>query len=72
MKIFHAMKTQEQISKALGFSQPTINLVLTGKRKVSWPMAVRLAELFPAKTVEQWKNATPDQLRRAFSFLEVV
>jgi DNA-binding XRE family transcriptional regulator len=62
--------TQEQISKTMGFSQPTISLTLAGKKKVSWPMAVKLAELFPAKTVEQWKVAKPEQIRRAFSFLE--
>jgi plasmid maintenance system antidote protein VapI len=62
--------TQEQISKHLGFSQPTINLTLSGKRKVSWPMAVKLAELFPGRTVEQWKGATPEQIKRAFALFE--
>jgi plasmid maintenance system antidote protein VapI len=64
------MMTQEQISKTLGFSQPTISLTLAGKKKVSWPMAERLAEMFPGRSIKQWKNATPDQIRAAFSFLE--
>jgi plasmid maintenance system antidote protein VapI len=65
------MMTQEKISRVLGFSQPSINLVLTGKRAVSWPLAEKLADLFPGKTIQQWKSATPDELKRAFSLLEI-
>jgi plasmid maintenance system antidote protein VapI len=64
------MMTQTDIAKHLGFSQPTINLTLTGKRKVSWPLAERLAEVFPGKSIKEWKNASPAEIRAAFKFLE--
>jgi len=66
MELFSAMKTQAQISQILGFSQPTINLVLTGKRPVSWPLAEKLANLFPHKTIQDWKAAKPEDIIRAF------
>jgi DNA-binding XRE family transcriptional regulator len=64
------MMTQTDIAKHLGFSQPTINLTLSGKRKVSWPLAERLAEVFPGKSIKEWKHAKPSEIRAAFKFLE--
>jgi len=66
------MMKQKHIAEILRVSQPTINLVLTGKRKVSWPLAQKLSNLFPGKTIAQWKNASPEELRIAFSQLETL
>ena len=63
------MMTQTQISKILGCSQSAVNLTLTGKRSVSWPLAQKLSGIFPGKTIQQWKNATPTELKRAFNQL---
>jgi plasmid maintenance system antidote protein VapI len=56
--------------RAFGYHKSTISLFLSGKRPVSWPFAAKLAEIFPAKTMQQWKNATAEDLRRAFKQLE--
>jgi len=61
---------QKHISRHLGISQAMVSMVLTGKRPVSWPMAVRLAEMFPGKSLAQWKDAEPDDLRKAFTHIE--
>jgi plasmid maintenance system antidote protein VapI len=68
-EIITAMMTQTKIAAVLKCSQPTVNVMLTGKRPVSWPIAVRLAELFPGKTLQQWKEATPEDLTLAFEQL---
>ena len=69
-EIIRAMITQEQIATLLERSQPTISLMLSGKLKVSWPMAARLAEIFPGKTIQQWKQATPEDLKKVFAQLK--
>lgn len=66
-----SMITQKEISKLLKCSQPTVNLILNGKRAVSWPLAERLTELFPDHTIQQWKKATPEDIERAFSQLKI-
>jgi len=63
--------TQTEISNLLGCSQPTVNLMLNGKKKVSWPLAQRLSELFPCKDIVAWKNSTPHELKRAFEQLKI-
>lgn len=45
-------------------------MLLIGKRPVSWPLAERLAELFQDRTIQQWKNATPEDLKHAFAQLD--
>jgi plasmid maintenance system antidote protein VapI len=59
------------IAEKLNRDPADISRWLSGKRKVSWPFAADLARLFPAKTQEQWKNASPEEIRAAFKFLEV-
>lgn len=60
---------QEKISKILEIHQSEVSRLLTGKRNVSWPLAARLSEMFPGKTTQQWKDASPEDLRRAFAQL---
>ncbi|WP_156887649.1 hypothetical protein [Desulfotignum balticum] len=60
---------QQHICKRYGLSPATVSLTLSGKRPVSWPLAVKLSEDFPAKTTQQWKDASPEDLRRAFAQL---
>jgi plasmid maintenance system antidote protein VapI len=61
---------QKHVCKRYGISPATVSLALSGKRPVSWPLAVKLSEDFPAKTTQQWKEATPEELRRAFAQLQ--
>tara|TARA_B100000614_G_C14449025_1_gene453474 strand:+ start:706 stop:930 length:225 start_codon:yes stop_codon:yes gene_type:complete len=58
--------TQQKIATTLGVSQPFIHQVLTGKKKISWPMAEKLSNLFPSKTMQQWKRVDPDVIWSAF------
>lgn len=63
--------TQNDIAAVIGTVDRTyVNKLLKGQRPVSWPLAARLAELFPGRTIQQWKNAKPDDLKRAFAQLE--
>ena len=60
---------QKQISKIMGTTDAYISMIFLGRRPVSWPMAERLSELFPGKSIKEWKKANPDEVRRAFSLL---
>jgi len=64
------MKSRKQISQQLGMSEQYLSMLLRGERKISWPLSQKLAELFPGKDMVGWKNATPEDLKRAFSQLE--
>jgi len=44
--------------------------MLRGIEPISWPFASSLAIEFPGRTIQQWKNAKPDDLKRAFAQLE--
>jgi plasmid maintenance system antidote protein VapI len=64
------MKTQMEIAEILGIHQSEVSRLLNGKIPVRWPLAEKLADLFPNKSLREWKYATPGQIKRAFSFLE--
>jgi len=65
------MMTQNDIAAAIGtIGRTYVNKLLTGKRKVSWPLAERLSKLVPGRTIQQWKKAGPDELKRAFEQLQ--
>jgi len=61
------MINRKNISTKIGITEQYLSMLLIGKRPVSWPLAKRLAELFPHRTIHQWKNATPDDIKQAFS-----
>jgi len=63
----NAMINRKQIARILGITEAYFSMLLTGKRKVSWPLAERLVELFPARTIHQWKKASSDDIKRAFA-----
>lgn len=63
------MMKQRQIAPIMEISEQYLSMLLKNQRPVSWPLAVRLAELFPGRTVQQWKVATPEQLKAAFEQL---
>jgi plasmid maintenance system antidote protein VapI len=68
------MMKQKQIAKILRVKESYVCMILNedhGKnRPVSWPLAERLAELFPGRTIQQWKKAKPEELKRAFAQLK--
>ncbi len=64
------MITQTEIANRLKVTNSTVSYILNGKRPVSWPLAVKLAKEFPGKDVVGWKNATPEELWKAFSSME--
>ena len=51
-------------------NQVRISRMLTGNEQISWPFAKDLSNEFPGKTIQQWKNATPEDLKRAFEQLK--
>ena len=61
--------TQQNIAKLLNVSQPFINQIMAGKKSVSWPLAEKLSDLFPGKTMREWKKASPEDIKRAFKQL---
>ena len=62
--------TQIKMAETLGVTPAYISQILNDKLPLSWKLADKMAELFPGKTIKEWKNATPTQIRKAFSFLE--
>ena len=67
----HIMMKQKDIAKLLGIKESYVCMLFSEDikkyRPVSWPLAKRLSELFPDRTIHQWKNATPDDIKRAFA-----
>jgi len=47
-----------------------ISKMLRGIEPISWPFASNLAMEFPGRTTQQWKTATPEDLKRAFAQLD--
>jgi len=45
-------------------------MLFNGERKVSWNMAEKLSDLFPGKSISEWKRSNPEEFRAAFSQLE--
>jgi len=64
--------TQKKIAQILSVSQPFIHKILKGKVPVSWPIAEKLSDLFPGKTIKEWKKARPEEIERAFLQLKEV
>jgi transcriptional regulator with XRE-family HTH domain len=60
------MKTQIEIAKSANISQPTISNILTGRRRPSWRVAKRLAEV-TCTSPELWLEGSPEQIRKALS-----
>lgn len=61
---------QKTIAQILNRDPSEICRLLSGKRQVSWPLAVTLSELMPGRTIEQWKRSTPAELERSFLWIE--
>jgi len=51
--------------------QARVSRLLKGDEKVSWPFARDLSIEFPGKTIQQWKEATPEDLKRAFAQIRI-
>jgi len=61
---------QKKISKYLGIDETLLSRLLTGKRQVSWPLAEKFSQIFPGKSISQWKRATPEELKQTFRSLD--
>jgi len=60
------MIRQTDIAEILNRDQSDISRFLSGKKRVSWPLAEQLAALCTWKDIIAWKNATPNELVSAF------
>jgi hypothetical protein len=50
--------------------QPGASRLLSGIDKVSFPLAVELSQIFPAKDILSWKNASKEDLNRLYEQLK--
>lgn len=70
-----AMMTQTEIAEyfkskyGTRIDQTRVSRLQRGEESVAWPFAFDLSIEFPERNAKQWKNATPDELRRAFAQL---
>ncbi|WP_076750479.1 helix-turn-helix transcriptional regulator [Desulfatitalea tepidiphila] len=62
------MKTQNQVAQAAGTTQPYISNILNGRRRPSWKLAKRLAQVTCTEP-QLWLDGTPDEIRAALSDL---
>ena len=62
--------TQTQMANILGITPAYMSEVLSSKYPISRPLAEKLSELFPSKSFREWRNSTPNDVRRAFAELE--
>ena len=70
MKQKYKKYTQTDFAALLEIDQPRVSRVLAGKRKVPYSLAEKLADLFPGKSLREWKNSGPEELNRLFNQLE--
>jgi plasmid maintenance system antidote protein VapI len=70
MKRRYKTYTQNDFAELLGIDQPRASKLLKGIEKVSFPLAVELARLFPGRDIIGWKNATPTDLTRLYNQLK--
>ncbi|WP_333664748.1 helix-turn-helix transcriptional regulator [Desulfobacter postgatei] len=64
------MIKQKDIASILDIDQTYLSKLLNKKRKVSWSLAGKLANILPGKTICDWKNASSEDLKRAFNQLK--
>lgn len=62
---------QKDISKLLKIDESLLSRLLSNKRQVSWPLAERLSNFFPGRSISEWKRATPEELKAAFHSLNI-
>lgn len=65
------MKSRKEISGLLEISEQYLSMLLSGDRKISWNLAVVLSELFPGRSIKEWKGAGSEELKQAFSSMEI-
>jgi len=64
------MKNKD-IAIALNLSDALVSRLLSGERKVSWPLAERLSKMFPGRSISEWKRANPTELKQALDQLSL-
>jgi len=65
------MKSRKEISQQLGMTEQYLSMLLSGERKISWPLAEKLTELFPGKSISEWKRAATEELKRAVAQIDM-
>lgn len=62
--------TQKEIIRKFDgeIDQACISRVLNGLEQVSWFMASKLSDLFPGKSIKEWRKATGEEVARAFGY----
>jgi len=50
--------------------QARISRIMRGEDQISWPFARDLSREFPEKDIAEWKDAEPEDLKKAFEQLK--
>ena len=58
------MIKNKEIANTLKISESLASRLLSGERKVSWPLAERLSKMFPGKSISEWKRAEVTDLQQ--------
>ncbi len=61
------MLKQYQISKLLDIDNSYFNKIINKKLPIPWTLAEKLADLFPGKSLKEWKYASPEDIKQAFN-----
>jgi DNA-binding XRE family transcriptional regulator len=68
--VFLMKQKQYILAGKIGVSPSLLSKIFLGRRQLSWPLAARLASIFPARTTEQWRQSSPGEIKRALNSLE--
>ena len=66
------MMKQKDIANILNRDPTEISRLINGKRKPSWSLAKQLSRILPGKTIDQWKDATTEDLESAFYQIQIM
>jgi len=60
--------TQRQMARRLRITDAYMSEILGGKKhpRIPRPMAEKLAEIFPSKSYQEWRDSNPEEIRKAF------
>jgi plasmid maintenance system antidote protein VapI len=67
MKRRYKEYTQNDFAALLEIDQPGVSRLLNGKDFVSFPLAVKLFQLFPNKDILEWKKTTKEGIQQLYN-----
>lgn len=71
MKRQNKIYRQEDFGAMLGIPQCRVSRLLNGAEEVSFPLAVKLDQLFPGRGIMGWKTAAAKDVQRLYDHLKM-